>query len=153
MMLPEVLSFGKAVAQGSFLGALLLQLLGVAVPETPSGDHLLHDCDAPGNRVCGKERCALPWTREHLGVDREAGQKLKLCCSLFWFVMVCALPGFSKQEVQGPHMCTLWGFPGLPWVAWGRTQEYKMQKSDIGIYIAAIGTPLATQNTEDIQDH
>lgn len=127
-MLPEVLSFGKAVAQGSFLGVLLLQLLGVALPEAPGGDHWPHHWDAPGNEVCGKERCSPEWTHGHLGAQTETEQTLKLCCSLFYFVKVCALRGFSKQEVQGHSgVCCV----GLSRVALGsRRQSPRVQDGE-----------------------
>lgn len=90
-MLPEVVSFSKSEAQGSFLGAL--------------------------------EWCSLAWTHGHLEADTE--QKLKLHCSLFYFVMVCALLGFSKQDVQGhSHVCPV----GLSRVALGcRRQSPRLQ--------------------------
>lgn len=128
-MLPEVLSFGKAVAQGSFLGVLLLQLLGVALPEAPGGDHLPITEMLLGMRYVARRHVPLTG---HMGTweqrERETEQKLKLWCSLFYFVMVCALLGFSKQEVQG-HSCVC--CVGLSRVALGsRRQSPRVQDAE-----------------------
>lgn len=146
-MLPEVLSFGKAAAQGSFCS-----FCGLLCLRPPVGTRLLHHHNAPGHEVLWQGQL-FPWGH-CLRVGRRGQSKSWGCGARYfklWWVVLSLVPpnGRSKQ----PGMCALCGFPGMLWIAWGRAQEYKMQTSGTGIYRAALGTPLATQNMEANQDH
>lgn len=152
-MLPEVLSFGKAVPQGCWC-APSAAFVGCSAWGPQGEPRCCITTMLRGTRCCGKETCSLAGAHRHLEGGRR-GQSKSWDCGAhnfrLWWVIISLVSPNRRSKQTG--MCALWGFPGMLWVLWGRAQRYKMQSSGAGIYRAAMGTPLATQNMEDIGDH